>query len=68
MTYIDTGCGGVEFLSGNWFLRCHVGFDRKGWEQVRFSELPFYSGSPTAEKTNMLTGAYELLMDHLCNK
>lgn len=45
MTYIDAGRGGVEFFSGNGLL-CGLGLDRKGWEQIRFSELPFHFGAP----------------------
>lgn len=50
VTYIDAGCRWVEFLSRYGFLRGHDGLDREGWEQVRFSELPFHSGSPGTAK------------------
>lgn len=46
MTYIDAGCWGIEFFSGNGFLCGHDGFHREGWEQIGFPELPFNSSSP----------------------
>lgn len=67
-SYIDAGCGRVKFLSGNGFLWGQVGLDRKGREQVRFSELLFHSGPPRTEKkkknmlreTWLVPSAYEL--------
>lgn len=63
MTYIDTGCRWVEFLSWNWFLWGHDGLYREGWEQVRFSELPFDSGPPRTWKIEHIDrGKYRFLL------